>query len=68
MKVHLPNFLLVITEAVMGLHQQIDSIKTIASSVVVSDHAEVVYAFRQVIKEIIISKSLIISATVSFAM
>ena len=55
---HLPN-LLVITEAIMDLHQQIDSIKTIASAVVVSDPAKVAYAFQQITKEIIISKFLI---------
>ena len=55
---HLPN-LLVITEAIMDLHQRIDSIKTTASAVVVSDPAEVAYAFQQITKEIIISKFLI---------
>ena len=52
---HLPN-LLVITEAIMDLHQRIDAIKTIASSVVMSDPAKVAYGFRQVMKEIIISE------------
>ena len=51
--------LLVITEAIMDLHQRIDSIKTIASAVVVSDPAKVAYAFQQITKEIIISKFLI---------
>ena len=48
--------LLVITEAIMDLHQRIDSIKMIASSVVMSNPAEVAYGFRQVMKEIIISE------------
>ena len=54
--------LLVITEAIMDLHQRIDSIATIASSTVMSDPAKVAYAFQQVTKEIIVSKFLI-SAT-----
>ena len=53
--------LLAITEAIMELHQQMDSIKMIASSAVVSDPAKVAYAFQQVAKEIIISKFLIYS-------
>ena len=54
----LPN-LLVITEAIMDLHLRIDSIKTIASSAVMSDPADVAYAFQQVVKEMIISEFLI---------
>ena len=44
----------------MDLHQRIDSIKTIASSLVVSDPTKVAYAFQKVTKEIVISKFLII--------
>ena len=51
----------------MDLHQRIDSIKTKASSLVVSDHAEVGHSFQQVFKEIVISKSLIIVPRSSFA-
>ena len=57
MNLYLP-ILPVITEAIMDLHQRIDSIKAIASSLVVSDPAQMVCAFQQVIKEIIISKFL----------
>ena len=43
----------------MDLHQRIDSVKTIVSSLVLSDPAKLVYAIHQVIKEIGISKSLV---------
>lgn len=45
-----------ITEIIMDLHQRIDSIKTIVSSLVLSDSAKLVYAIHQVTKEIGISK------------
>ena len=51
-------FLLAITEIIMDLHQRIDSIKAIVSSLVLSDPAKLVYAIHQVIKEIGISKFL----------
>ena len=54
MNIRLP--ILVITEAIMDLHQRIDSIKAIALSLVVSDPAKVIHAFHQVTKEIIISE------------
>ena len=56
---HLSN-LLVITEAIMDLHQRVDVIKMMATSLVVSDHAMVARSFHQTFKEIVISKSLII--------
>jgi len=40
----------------MDLHQRIDSIKTIVSSLVLSDPAKLVYAIHQVTKEVGISK------------
>ena len=55
---YLPN-LLVITEAIMDLHQRIDSIKMIASSAVMSAPAKVAYTFQQIMKEMIISEFLI---------
>ena len=55
---YLPN-LLVITEAIMDLHQRIDSIKMIASSAVMSVPARVAYTFQQIMKEMIISEFLI---------
>ena len=42
----------------MDLHQRIDSIKAIVSSLVLSDPAKLVYAIHQVTKEIGISKLL----------
>lgn len=50
---------LAITEIIMDLHQRIDSIKGIVSSLVLSDPAKLVYAMQQVIKEVGISKFLI---------
>ena len=44
----------------MDLHQRIDSIKTIASALVVSDPTKVAFAFQKVTKEIVISEFLII--------
>ena len=58
-RVHLPNiYVIAITEIIMDLHQRIDSIKAIVSSLVLSDPAKLVYAMQQVIKEVGISKFL----------
>jgi len=48
---------LAITEIIQDLHQRIDAIKTIVTSLPLSDPAKLVYAVHQITKEVGISKS-----------
>ena len=56
---------LAITEIILDLHQRIDSIKAIVSSLVLSDPAKLVYAIHQIIKEVGISKFLFIATHIT---